>query len=44
MTPKKWTLLSKKDASPHKWFPVEIRTYQLPNQFIEIRFALVYYS
>lgn len=31
MTPKKWTILSKKDISPHKWFPLELRTYQLPN-------------
>lgn len=31
MTPKKWTLLSKKDVSPHAWFPIEMRTYELPN-------------
>ncbi|HEX7042601.1 MAG TPA: NUDIX hydrolase [Patescibacteria group bacterium] len=31
MTPKKWTLLSKKDISPHKWFPLEFRTYKLPD-------------
>lgn len=27
----KWKLLSKKDVSPHKWFPIEMRTYELPN-------------
>lgn len=27
----KWTLLSSKDVSPSKWFPIESRTYQLPN-------------
>lgn len=31
MKTKKWTLLSKKDVSPNKWFPIESRTYQLPN-------------
>src|SRR3989339_265348 len=31
MTPHKWKLLSKKDISPHKWFPIEMRTYSLPN-------------
>lgn len=31
MTPKKWVLLSKRDASPNKWFPVEIRKYKLPD-------------
>ncbi|GIK84184.1 MAG: ADP-ribose pyrophosphatase [Patescibacteria group bacterium] len=31
MQPKKWKLLSKKDVSPSKWFPIEERTYQLPN-------------
>lgn len=31
MTPKRWTLLTKRDASPNKWLPVEIRTYKLPN-------------
>lgn len=31
MKPKKWKLLSKKDVSPSKWFPIEERTYQLPN-------------
>lgn len=31
MPPQKWKLLSSRDASPNKWFPVEIRTYQLPN-------------
>ena len=28
---KKWKLLSTKDISPHKWFPLEMRTYQLPS-------------
>ncbi len=31
MTPKKWQLIATKDISPHKWFPLEMRTYQLPN-------------
>src|SRR5258706_5289560 len=31
MSLKKWILLSKRDASPNKWLPVEIRTYKLPN-------------
>lgn len=31
MQPKKWKLVSKKDVSPSKWFPIEERTYQLPN-------------
>lgn len=31
MTPKKWKLLSKKDVSPSKWFPIEERTYEMPN-------------
>lgn len=31
MQPKKWKLLSKKDVSPSKWFPIEERTYELPN-------------
>lgn len=31
MTPQTWQLLSTKDISPHKWFPLEMRTYQLPN-------------
>jgi len=31
MQPKKWKLLSKKDVSPSKWFPIEERVYQLPN-------------
>lgn len=31
MTPKKWKLLSSKDVSPSKWFPIESRTYELPN-------------
>lgn len=28
---KKWKLLSKKDVSPSKWFPIENRVYELPN-------------
>jgi 8-oxo-dGTP pyrophosphatase MutT (NUDIX family) len=28
---KKWQLLAKKDVSPSSWFPIESRTYQLPN-------------
>ena len=28
---KKWQLLSKKDVSPSSWFPIEDRTYKLPN-------------
>jgi 8-oxo-dGTP pyrophosphatase MutT (NUDIX family) len=31
MTPQKWKLLSVKDVSPSKWFPIESRTYQLPD-------------
>jgi ADP-ribose pyrophosphatase len=31
MSIKKWELLSKKDVSPNKYFPVEIRTYRLPD-------------
>ncbi len=31
MKPQKWKLLSAKDVSPSKWFPIEERTYQLPN-------------
>lgn len=31
MQPKKWKLLSVKDVSPSKWFPIEERTYELPN-------------
>ncbi len=31
MTPQKWQLLSTKDISPHRWFPLEMRSYQLPN-------------
>ena len=31
MVLKKWKLLSKKDISPHKWLPLEMRTYQLPS-------------
>lgn len=31
MPPTKWKLLSSKDVSPHKWFPIEMRSYELPN-------------
>jgi ADP-ribose pyrophosphatase len=31
MTPQKWKLLSSQDVSPSKWFPIESRTYELPN-------------
>src|SRR5579859_1820143 len=31
MSIQKWKLLSTKDVSPSKWFPIESRTYQLPN-------------
>lgn len=31
MTPQKWQLLATKDISPHQWFPLEMRTYKLPN-------------
>jgi hypothetical protein len=31
MSPAKWKLLSSKDVSPNKWFPIEMRVYQLPN-------------
>lgn len=31
MNIQKWKLISKKDVSPHSWFPIEMRTYQLPN-------------
>jgi 8-oxo-dGTP pyrophosphatase MutT (NUDIX family) len=30
-TPQPWQLLSKTDVSPSKWFPIENRTYKLPN-------------
>jgi ADP-ribose pyrophosphatase len=29
--PQKWKLLSTTDVSPSKWFPIENRTYELPN-------------
>jgi len=29
--PKKWKLISQKDISPSLWFPIEERTYELPN-------------
>jgi 8-oxo-dGTP pyrophosphatase MutT (NUDIX family) len=31
MKPQKWKLMSSKDVSPSKWFPIEERTYLLPN-------------
>lgn len=31
MTPRKWKLLSKKDVSPHAWFPIEMRSYRKPD-------------
>ncbi len=31
---KKWKLLTKKNVSPSKWFPIEKRKYQLPNKRI----------
>jgi ADP-ribose pyrophosphatase len=31
MSIKKWKLLSTRDVSPHAWFPIEMRTYELPN-------------
>lgn len=31
MTLQKWQLLATKDISPHEWFPLEMRTYRLPN-------------
>lgn len=31
MSIQKWKLLSAKDVSPSTWFPIEARTYQLPN-------------
>lgn len=37
---KKWKLLSKKDVSPHKWFPIEMRTYRLPNGKITDNFSV----
>ncbi len=36
----KWKLLSKKDASPDTWFPIEFRTYQLPNGKIVEDFSI----
>src|SRR5690242_19769211 len=29
--PQKWKLLKTEDVSPSKWFPIENRTYELPN-------------
>lgn len=37
---KKWELLSSKDISPHKWFPIEMRTYRLPNKKIVNDFSV----
>lgn len=37
---KKWTLLSTKDISPHAWFPLEMRTYKLPNGSIVDDFSV----
>lgn len=34
MIPKKWKLLSKRDISPSTWFPLERRSYELPNGHI----------
>jgi len=31
MSPHKWQLISAKDVSPSKWFPIEERTYKLPD-------------
>jgi len=31
MTPQKWTLVSSRDISTSKWFPIEERTYKLPS-------------
>lgn len=31
MSPQKWQLMSAKDVSPSKWFPIEERTYKLPD-------------
>jgi ADP-ribose pyrophosphatase len=31
MKPQKWKLISSKDVSPSKWFPIEERTYLLPD-------------
>lgn len=31
MALKKWKLLTSKDVSPSKWFPLEQRSYQMPN-------------
>lgn len=31
MPPQKWKLLSTKDVSPSKWFPIESRIYELPD-------------
>jgi ADP-ribose pyrophosphatase len=36
----KWTLLSSKDTSPSPWFPMEVRTYKLPNGKIVDDFAV----
>lgn len=38
---KKWKLLSTKDISPHKWLPLEMRTYELPDGRIVDDFSVV---
>lgn len=40
MALQKWKLLSKKDVSPHDWFPIEMRSYQLPNGTIVEDFSV----
>lgn len=39
-TPQKWKLLSSKDISPHAWFPLEMRTYELPSGKIVSDFSV----
>lgn len=39
-SPKKWKLLSSKDVSPHAWFPIEMRTYELPSGKIVSDFSV----
>lgn len=31
MPPQKWKLIATTDVSPSKWFPIELRTYELPD-------------
>ncbi len=40
MSPQKWQLISTKDVSPSKWFPIEERTYKLPDGRIIDDFTL----